>query len=124
MKRSTKITIGVVAALSAVAAAAIWWVYKNRKEVQAETAKVPTYYVSEIPYTDPSFFPLKKGKQSPSIKLLQQALNAIPPMIYPAIAVDGIFGTATETLLKNKLGVTEVSQTLYNQLIKKGWQTS
>lgn len=120
MKKKVKVTIGVVAVLSAVAAAATWWVYKNRKEVKAESAKMPTFYVSEYPTVYNAAFPLKRGMSGNQemVATLQKALNTIPPMIFPAIAVDGIFGPATEALLKNKLGVTEVSEELYDQLIK------
>jgi uncharacterized protein YdgA (DUF945 family) len=67
MNKKAKVAIGVVAALSAAAAAAIWYVYKNRKEVHAENAKIPTYHMKHNEYLAlskslyPAAFPLKKG---------------------------------------------------------------
>ena len=104
MKTNAKVSIGIVAALSAIAAAAIWWVYRNRNEIQAENAKTPTYHHDGYTYgSNSDLFPLKQGSRGEAVRLLQRALNVIPPNVYALIAEDGIFGPKTEESLASFL---------------------
>ena len=60
-------------------------------------------------------FPLRQGSKGAEVEALQEALNARGE----SLVVDGIFGSLTLAATQRQYNVSEVSQTLFNQ-IKNG----
>lgn len=101
MKKSTKY---IILAILIVAFVAIIWYYRgtlfNNKTLG-------------IPVPSPSIFPLRQGSKGAEVEALQNALNARGE----SLVVDGIFGSLTLAALQRQFNLSEVSETLYNQIV-------
>ena len=102
MKKSTKYIVLAVLILAFIAI-----VYYYRKDLFGASASTS----GGIPV--PSEFPLKQGSTGSKVTALQNALNARGENL----VVDGSFGPLTLGALQRQFNVSEVSETLYNQIV-------
>jgi hypothetical protein len=86
----------------------VYLIYKQLSKPSANDKKdinplvVPNISVEEVVTTD---FPLKKGSKNSTVNTLQALLNTeLLRLGKPLLIVDGIFGTKTETALKDITG--------------------
>lgn len=99
MKRTTKY---IVLAILILAFVGIVWYYR---------ATLFGVSMGAIPVQ--SIFPLRQGSKGTQVETLQKALNARGE----SLVVDGIFGSLTLAALQRQFSVSEVSQTMFNQII-------
>lgn len=52
---------------------------------------------------------LKRGSRGDMVKMLQNHLNSQPLTVLRPLVVDGVFGPATETMLKSVYGITQTT---------------
>ena len=102
MKKSTKY---IVLAILILAFVAIVWYYRADLFSSFSTGSM-----GAIPV--PSEFPLAQGSRGSKVTALQNALNARGE----SLVVDGIFGSLTLAALQRQFNVSQVSETLYNQI--------
>lgn len=86
------------------------------KEAVKDVVKTVTPATNPKP-APKSVFPLQKGSRGPEVKNLQRYINMNS---IAKLDEDGIFGTKTETVLKNLWGTTSVSQKEYNKMLGIG----
>ena len=71
--------------------------------------------VTETPVITDAPFPLKSGSRGDNVKCLQRFLNAHNDTgILAPLQIDGIFGSKTKNMLSALYGISEVSQSFYN----------
>lgn len=71
--------------------------------------------VTETPVITDAPFPLKRGSRGFNVRCLQGFLNANNKTgILAPLQIDGIFGVKTENMLSTLYGISEVSQSFYN----------
>ncbi len=84
--------------------------------VETVASLVPNKEAKTTP-TPKSVFPLQKGSRGPEVKNLQRYINNNS---IAKLDEDGIFGTKTETVLKNLWGTASVTQKEYNKMLGIG----
>lgn len=76
---------------------------------ESTNTKTPTTVITDAP------FPLKIGSRGDNVKCLQRFLNAHNDSgILAPLQIDGIFGSKTQNMLSTLYGISEVSQSFYN----------
>lgn len=76
-----------------------------------------TNVISQTPSGASESFPLKKGSRGQLVRDLQNALNSY---YGSRLTVDGVFGTMTETALKNAGAPTSVDKAMYSKILAGG----
>lgn len=76
---------------------------------ESTNTETPTTVITDAP------FPLKIGSRGDNVKCLQRFLNAHNDSgILAPLQIDGIFGSKTQNMLSTLYGISEVSQSFYN----------
>lgn len=112
MKHKWLIIIVVVTILAIVS----FFIVKKAKQ-KKETDSTGTSSSGSGSGTTTSKFPLKRGSTGDDVKLLQQRLNTIAPMLIP-LSIDGIFGPKTESALYDVVRLKQLTQNQYNEFIQ------
>lgn len=117
-----KIIIPVIL-IAIIGAVAYYFLVYKKKKAQADspatdqdtTGKTPIRQGASMGTMD-STFPLKKGSKGNNVKGLQSFLNK---KYKAGLAVDGDYGSKTDSAVKKYLNVSEISQDMYiNEVFK------
>mgnify|MGYP003304167308 CR=1 FL=1 len=94
---------------------ALWLAKKLTNKSNGGITPTESTPVTETPVITDAPFPLKSGSRGDNVKCLQRFLNAHNDTgILAPLQIDGIFGPKTKNMLSTLYGLSEVSQSFYN----------